>query len=232
MIPIDEFRRLMSIKPDVADTIFSRVRRAPRAACASARARVRCGSSARGTRPRRWRCGRSPTRSRLPHTWIDVEDADDVDVLLAGMGFRPARHAGRDHARPRVLRRPTPGRVRASTSGSRSTRSRASCSISSSSAPARPASRPRSTARRKGSSTVSLDAVATGGQAGASSRIENYVGFPNGISGEELAVARGHPGAAARRAVSTRRARSRACASRTASTWSCSPTAARSRAAR
>jgi thioredoxin reductase (NADPH) len=34
---------------------------------------------------------------------------------------------------------------------------------------------------------VSLDAVSTGGQAGASSRIENYVGFPNGISGEELA---------------------------------------------
>src|SRR5260370_9742959 len=34
---------------------------------------------------------------------------------------------------------------------------------------------------------MSLDAVSTGGQAGASSRIENYVGFPNGISGEELA---------------------------------------------
>lgn len=27
-------------------------------------------------------------RSRLPHTWIDVEDEDDVGVLLAGMGFR------------------------------------------------------------------------------------------------------------------------------------------------
>ena len=40
----------------------------------------------------------------------------------------------------------------------------------------------------EGLDTVSLDAVATGGQAGASSRIENYVGFPNGISGEELAT--------------------------------------------
>jgi thioredoxin reductase (NADPH) len=39
----------------------------------------------------------------------------------------------------------------------------------------------------EGLDTVSLDAVSTGGQAGASSRIENYVGFPNGISGEELA---------------------------------------------
>ena len=40
----------------------------------------------------------------------------------------------------------------------------------------------------EGLDTVSLDAVGTGGQAGASSRIENYVGFPNGISGEELVV--------------------------------------------
>jgi len=38
----------------------------------------------------------------------------------------------------------------------------------------------------EGLSTVCLDAVAIGGQAGASSRIENYAGFPNGISGEAL----------------------------------------------
>ena len=35
--------------------------------------------------------------------------------------------------------------------------------------------------------TVTLDAVATGGQAGTSSRIENYPGFPSGLSGAELA---------------------------------------------
>jgi thioredoxin reductase (NADPH) len=38
----------------------------------------------------------------------------------------------------------------------------------------------------EGLSTLLLDAVATGGQAAASSRIENYLGFPRGISGEEL----------------------------------------------
>ena len=51
----------------------------------------------------------------------------------------------------------------------------------------RPAWPPRCTARRKGSTPSRSTRVATGGQAGASSRIENYVGFPNGISGEELA---------------------------------------------
>ena len=41
----------------------------------------------------------------------------------------------------------------------------------------------------EGLDTISLDAVAIGGQAGASSRIENYVGFPNGVAGEDLAAA-------------------------------------------
>src|SRR6185295_1437884 len=35
----------------------------------------------------------------------------------------------------------------------------------------------------EGLNTVLLDSVATGGQAGTSSRIENYLGFPAGISG-------------------------------------------------
>ena len=40
----------------------------------------------------------------------------------------------------------------------------------------------------EGLETVLLDAVATGGQAAASSRIENYLGFPFGLSGETLAA--------------------------------------------
>jgi thioredoxin reductase (NADPH) len=39
----------------------------------------------------------------------------------------------------------------------------------------------------EGLSTLIVEAVAVGGQAGASSRIENYLGFPTGISGEDLA---------------------------------------------
>jgi len=38
----------------------------------------------------------------------------------------------------------------------------------------------------EGLTTVLLDSVATGGQAAASSRIENYLGFPFGLSGEAL----------------------------------------------
>jgi thioredoxin reductase (NADPH) len=39
----------------------------------------------------------------------------------------------------------------------------------------------------EGLETIALDGVATGGQAATSSRIENYLGFPAGVSGGELA---------------------------------------------
>lgn len=39
----------------------------------------------------------------------------------------------------------------------------------------------------EGLTTVVIERAAVGGQAGTSSRIENYLGFPNGISGAELA---------------------------------------------
>jgi thioredoxin reductase (NADPH) len=41
-------------------------------------------------------------------------------------------------------------------------------------------------AASEGLSTLVLDTVGPGGQAGATSRIENYAGFPDGISGQEL----------------------------------------------
>jgi len=38
----------------------------------------------------------------------------------------------------------------------------------------------------EGLQTLGVDSTAPGGQAGTSSRIENYLGFPMGISGAEL----------------------------------------------
>ncbi len=43
-------------------------------------------------------------------------------------------------------------------------------------------------AAAEGLDTVVFETQAPGGQAGTSSRIENYLGFPNGISGQELAA--------------------------------------------
>src|ERR1022692_2154668 len=43
-------------------------------------------------------------------------------------------------------------------------------------------------AASEGLNTIMIEAVARGGQAGTPSMIENYLGFPNGISGSELAI--------------------------------------------
>jgi thioredoxin reductase (NADPH) len=40
----------------------------------------------------------------------------------------------------------------------------------------------------EGLKTIVLEEIATGGQAGTSSKIENYLGFPTGVSGGELAL--------------------------------------------
>ena len=52
----------------------------------------------------------------------------------------------------------------------------------------------------EGLRTVVLEAEAPGGQAGTSSKIENYLGFPTGISGRLLARPRPGAGAEVRRA--------------------------------
>ena len=55
-------------------------------------------------------------------------------------------------------------------------------------------------AASEGLSVLVLDARAFGGQAGASARIENYFGFPTGISGQALTGRAYHAGAEVRRA--------------------------------
>ena len=49
-------------------------------------------------------------------------------------------------------------------------------------------------AAREGIDAIVVDASALGGQAGISDRIDNYPGFPDGISGAELADAVRGPG--------------------------------------
>lgn len=51
----------------------------------------------------------------------------------------------------------------------------------------RPGSRRRYMLRQRGLKTIVLEPLAPGGQAGTSSKIENYLGFPTGISGQALA---------------------------------------------
>ena len=122
--------------------------------------------------------------AHLAHEWIDLEDADDPAVLLASFGLRPV-DVPVVITQTALLRHPTPGEFAAE------------LGLTFHAAPgftfdlvvvgSGPAGLAASVyGASEGLRTVCLDAISTGGQAGTSSRIENYAGFPNGISGEEL----------------------------------------------
>jgi len=173
----------MSSKPALADTIFR--------AFVARRELLRGGEGARAIRivgsrysPEALALRGFAARSRVPHTWIDVEDADDPGVLLASMGVR-AVHLPVVITPTAVLRRPSPGEFAEHLGLTfRAAPGYIFDLVVVGSGPAGLAAAVYGAS--EGLTTVSIDAVATGGQASASSRIENYVGFPNGISGEEL----------------------------------------------
>ncbi len=178
-----EFRRLMSVKPALAETIFR--------ALVARREILRSGEGAQAIRivgsrysPEAMRLRAFAEHSRLAHTWIDVEDAEDVDQLFRSLGLSPQDTPAvltptetLRHATPAMLAehlglafRPKPGYI--------------FDLVVIGSGPAGLAAAVYGAS--EGLSTVGLDAVTTGGQAGASSRIENFMGFPNGISGGDL----------------------------------------------
>ena len=183
VIPHDEFRRLMATKPAISDVIFGALiarRETLRASPAALAVRI-VGSR---YSPEALALRTFASRNRLAHTWVDIEEADDVGVLLASKGLRlddtpvvitptaVLRHPtpGQFAAHLGLTYHPTPGRV-----------------FDLAVIGAGPAGLAASVyGASEGLDTVSLDAIAPGGQAGSSSRIENYAGFPNGISGADL----------------------------------------------
>jgi thioredoxin reductase (NADPH) len=123
-------------------------------------------------------------RSGLPHRWVDLDAERDVDVLLARYGVRPADTPVVVTAFG-VLRNPTPGELgQALGLTYRPVPGHLFDLLVVGAGPAGLAAGVYGAS--EGLSTVALDAVAVGGQAGGSSRIENYLGFPQGISGLEL----------------------------------------------
>ena len=179
----DDFRRLMATKPAISDIIVGALiarRETLRASPAALAVRIigsRYSPDALALRT-------FASRNRLAHTWVDIEEADDVGILLASVGV--GLHDTPVVVTPTaVLRRPTPGQF-ADLLG-----------LTYHPIPGRvfdlavigvgPAGLATSVyGASEGLDTVSLDLVGPGGQAGASSRIENYAGFPNGISGGDL----------------------------------------------
>jgi thioredoxin reductase (NADPH) len=125
-------------------------------------------------------------RNRLPHRWIDLEEDTAADTLLRSLGIAPEETPVVIWSGEKVLRNPTNAELaRAIGGGPPSFRDNA-CDLAV--VGAGPAGLAAAVyAASEGLTTVVLDSVATGGQAATSPRIENYLGFPAGVSGGELA---------------------------------------------
>jgi thioredoxin reductase (NADPH) len=182
-VPPAELRRLLATRPTIADTIFGAFvarRQALRESPAALAIRIlgyRYSSEAMALRT-------FAARNRLPHTWIDLEEADDVEALLTSMGLR-AGDTPVVITPTAVLARATPGEF-AKLLGLtyRPIPGRTFDLVVVGTGPAGLASSVYGAS--EGLDTVALDATGPGGQAGSSSRIENYAGFPNGVSGSDL----------------------------------------------
>jgi thioredoxin reductase (NADPH) len=126
------------------------------------------------------------SRNGVPYEWVDADDAERVGALV------PALEASGDQLPVCVL----PDGVRLAPA----TLESVAAGLGMVSAPllseydltivgAGPAGLGASVyAASEGLRAVAIEAVAPGGQAGTTSMIENYLGFPQGISGGELAM--------------------------------------------
>ncbi|HXM86650.1 MAG TPA: cyclic nucleotide-binding domain-containing protein, partial [Solirubrobacteraceae bacterium] len=183
VISEQQFRRLMSGRPTLAEPIFN--------ALLARREVLRTGVGAEAIRivgsrysPEAMRLRSFAEHSHLAHAWIDLEESDDAEALLANLGLRredvPAVITATE-----TLRRPSAGEFAAHLGLTfQPTPGYIFDLVVVGSGPAGLAAAVYGAS--EGLRTVSLDAVTVGGQAGSSSRIENYAGFPNGISGEAL----------------------------------------------
>ncbi len=125
-------------------------------------------------------------RNRIPHDWIDVEDDPAAEALLRRLGIRPEDTPVVVWSDDVVLRAPSNADLARVVGLPAPPPPETVCDVVVvGMGPAGLAATVYGAS--EGLDTMSLDSVATGGQAATSSRIENYLGFPSGISGADLA---------------------------------------------
>jgi thioredoxin reductase (NADPH) len=182
-VPIDRLRDVVAADPGLGDLILR--------ACLIRRSLhqvLGAGLRIIGSRhsPDARRLREFAARNRLPHRWVDLEDDRDADRLVEELGITPAELPVVIWRGTQVLRNPSNEEL-ARRIGLQQQPDHLHPACDLVVVGAGPAGLAAAVcAASEGLSTIVLDAVATGGQAGTSSRIENYLGFPAGISGAEL----------------------------------------------
>jgi thioredoxin reductase (NADPH) len=182
-IPRERLKEVVTEEPNISDIIL-------RAFLARRSYMVKTGIGLRiiGSRhsPDAARLREVAARNRVPHVWIELEDDPKAEALLARLGAKPSETPVTVWQGEEVLKNPT------NLEFARTTGLEVEAPLDRTYdlvvVGAGPAGLGASVyGASEGLSTLALESVALGGQAGTSSRIENYPGFPAGLSGFELA---------------------------------------------
>jgi thioredoxin reductase (NADPH) len=182
-VPVETLRRIISTQPQLSDKILATfmARRADLLTGAASTTRVIGSRFSPETPPIR----EYLSRTRLPYQWLDPDADPQVETVLQQFDIHPDElpvviSSGA------VLRRATPGAL-AEHLGLTVANLPERCFdlLIVGGGPAGLAAAVYGAS--EGLHTLGVDMVAPGGQAGTSSRIENYFGFPTGISGSDLA---------------------------------------------
>jgi thioredoxin reductase (NADPH) len=124
-------------------------------------------------------------RNHIPFTWLDLESDPNVGKLLESFGIPPDQTPVVACGRMLILRNPTNKQLADEVGVHLAPQRKTYDLIVIGGGPAGLAAAVYGAS--EGLSTLVVEKDAPGGQAGASMRIENYLGFPLGITGAELA---------------------------------------------
>jgi thioredoxin reductase (NADPH) len=124
-------------------------------------------------------------RNRVPHRWIDLENDTQAEALVHQLGLSPDETPVVIWRGEHLLRNPSNAELARLVNLRHDVGEVSVCDVAV--IGAGPGGLAAAVyAASEGLDTIVLDAVATGGQAGTATSIENYLGFPAGISGAEL----------------------------------------------
>jgi thioredoxin reductase (NADPH) len=125
------------------------------------------------------------SENRVPYTWLDLEDAPQVGQLLKQFGLTEADTPVVAWSHTALLRNPSNRELAEALGLRRPLEQVVYDLVVVGAGPAGLAAAVYGAS--EGLRTLVLERTAPGGQAGRSMRIENYLGFPTGITGTELA---------------------------------------------
>ncbi|MGA8723574.1 MAG: FAD-dependent oxidoreductase [Acidimicrobiales bacterium] len=182
-VPRDSLRRVIATVPELGDKILAALVSRRSVLLTGAASTIRVVGSQYS--PESLRLREYLARLRIPHEWLDPDQDAGIDALLEQAAVEP------DElpvviTTTTVLRRATPGELAVY------------LGLTVDSLPEQvfdlvvvgggPAGLATAVyGASEGLATLGVDMESVGGQAGSSSRIENYLGFPLGISGSDLA---------------------------------------------